>query len=75
MRVTTRIHEWFADRLPWVQYPDARFPQERKFLYKLRSIHLKLQSLSGKQRGWLVFAIFWAGVIALAIFGNLVSPT
>lgn len=52
--------------MPWIQYPDARFPQERKFLFKLRS-------LTGKQRGWLAFAIFWSSVIALSIYGNLIS--
>jgi hypothetical protein len=63
MRVTTRIHEWFAERVPWVQYPDARFPQERKLLFRLRN-------LTGKQRWWVVFAIFWISVIALSIYGN-----
>ena len=66
MRVTTRVHEWLAERVPWIQYPDARFAQERQWRFRL-------QNLTGKQRGWLAFAIFWASVIALSIYGNLIS--
>ena len=63
MRVTTRIHEWIAERVPWVQYPDARFPQQKRLLFRLRN-------LTGKQRWWILFAVFWSSVIALSIFGN-----
>jgi hypothetical protein len=65
MRVTTRIHEWFAERVPWVQYPDARFPQEKRLLFRLLG-------LTNKQRWWIAFAIFWGSVIALSIYGNLI---
>jgi hypothetical protein len=64
MRLTTRIHEWLADRYSWIQYPDARFPQERR---------LRFRYLSSKQRGWLAFAVFWFLVAALSIYGNLIS--
>lgn len=63
MRVTTRIHEWLAERVPWIQYPDARFGNEPRF---------RLSGLSGKQRGWIVFGIFWLSVIGLSIYGNLI---
>lgn len=73
MRVTRRVHEWLAERVPWIQYPDARFPQERKLLFKIRSMAAKVQNLTWKQKGWLLFALFWGSLIALSIFGNLLD--
>jgi hypothetical protein len=64
MRVTVRIHEWLAERLPWVQYPDARFGNEPRF---------RLADLSRKQRWWVVFALFWGSLICLSIYGNLIN--
>jgi hypothetical protein len=61
MRLLTRAHEFLADHVPWIQYPDARFAPRRRF---------RLSDLSFKQRCWLVFALFWLFVIALSIYGN-----
>lgn len=65
MRITTRVHEWLAEHVPWVQYPDARFQQQREpgFLDRLRG-------LTWKQKSWLLFALFWGSLIALSIYGN-----
>lgn len=66
MRVTTRIHEWLAERVSFIQYPDARFPQERRFMSRIRN-------LTSKQRWWLAFALGWGSVIAFSVYGNLIS--
>lgn len=64
MRLKTRIHEWMADHVSWVQYPNVR---------EYRKPRRSYLSLDEKQRGWLLFVIFWGGVIALSIFGNLIE--
>ncbi len=64
MRLTTRIHEWLAERVSWIQYPNVTMlPERRRFRY---------QNLSGKQRAWFWFAMFWGGVILFSIYGNLI---
>ncbi len=37
MKLTTRLHEWLADRFDWVQYPNIRQaqPQQLRFKYKM----------------------------------------
>lgn len=67
MRLKTRIHEWLAERVSWIQYPHTRLGWRRPTLLS------RYRNLSGKQRGWLVFAIFWTLVIALSIYGNSIT--
>lgn len=65
MRLTTRIHEWLADHVSWVQYPGVTIvPLRRPF---------RLSDLTWKQRWWVAFCIFWGSIIALSIYGNLIS--
>ena len=65
MRLKTRIHEWLAERVSWIQYPDLR-AQRRGLVWRYRM-------LSGKQRAWFCFAVFWSLAILLSIYGNLIS--
>jgi len=66
MRLKTRIHEWLADRIPWVQYPHgSHMVYERRWP--------RYRDLSGKQRAWVWFAAFWGAVIALSVYGNLIN--
>jgi hypothetical protein len=66
MRARIRIQEWFADRVPWIQYPQgANFVYERRWP--------RYRDLSGKQRGWFWFAVFWLSVICLSIYGNFIG--
>ncbi|MDB6104039.1 MAG: hypothetical protein JWO52_4038 [Gammaproteobacteria bacterium] len=66
MRLTTRIHEWLAQHVRWIPYPDIR-PR-----YNQRTFNpLAWKNLSNKQRGWVFFAIFWGGLIMLSLIGNL----
>ena len=68
MRLRTRIHEWLAQHVRWIPYPDIR-PRRGQ-----RSFHpLAWRNLSNKQRGWVFFGIFWALVGALSIYGNLIE--
>lgn len=65
MRVTTRIHEWLAGHVSWIQYPNVTMlPERRRFRFR---------DLTWKQRSWCAFAIFWGSLIALSIYGNLIS--
>ena len=60
MRIKHRIHEWLADRIPWVQYPDgAHMVYERRWP--------RYRDLSGKQRAWRITGLFWVGVIIFAL--------
>ena len=68
MRLTTRVHEWLAERVSWVQYPDARFGNDPRF-----SLSNWLSRRTWKQRWWLAFAVFWGSLICLSIYGNLIS--
>lgn len=63
--LVTRIHEWLADRVSWIQYPNVR----------LLPLHAPRcwRDLSGKQRAWAWFGIAWACVIAFSIYGNLIN--
>jgi hypothetical protein len=65
MRLTIRIHEWLADHVQWIQYPNVTLlPERRPF---------RLRDLTWKQRWWFAFYVFWGSVIALSIYGNLIS--
>ncbi len=57
-----RVREWMADRFPSAQYPLQRVTHHR----------FRFRDLSGKQRAWVWFAVFWGLVICLSIYGNLI---
>jgi hypothetical protein len=57
-----RVREWMADRFPSAQYPPQRVTRHR----------FRFRDLSGKQRAWVWFAVFWGLVICLSIYGNLI---
>jgi hypothetical protein len=60
-----RVREWLADRVPWIQYP-----RRSHTVYERR--WPRYQDLTGKQRAWVWFAVFWGLVICLSIYGNLI---
>lgn len=64
MRLTTRIHEWLAERVTWIQFPVHRYGYYRPTLYE------RFQNLSGKQRAWTVCGLFWAAVVFCSIVGR-----
>jgi hypothetical protein len=64
LRLTTRVHEWLAERVPWIQFPDLR----RDAVFQRERL-----PLTRKQRAWLAFAVFWSLVVLLSIYGNLTS--
>lgn len=64
MRLKMRIHEWLADHVAWIQYPDARFPE--------RSLMQRYHYSSTKQKAWFWVCAFWASMILLSIYGNLI---
>jgi len=66
MRLKTRIHEWLADHVSWVQYPTYKREYSPSLLYRY-------QVLTGKERGWFWFFVFWGCVVALSIFGNIID--
>lgn len=68
MRLRTRIHEWLAQRIPWIPYPDIR-PRFNQRTFNA----LAWRNLTAKQRGWVYFAIFWGTVALLSIAGNLLG--
>jgi hypothetical protein len=64
MRLTTRIHEMLAERFSWIQFPDLR----RDAVFQRGRL-----PLTGKQRAWVAFAVFWSFVALLSIYGNLTT--
>lgn len=71
MRLVTRAHEWLADHVSWVQYPNVRAENGRSFGWKYE--------MPWYQRMWLVVmglgligfsavALFFLGVLFWAIF-------
>lgn len=64
MRLVTRVHEWLADNVSWIQYPNVHLLPQRRIGWRY---------LSGKQKAWLTFAIFWGCVILFSIYGNSIN--
>ena len=65
MRLRTRIHEWLADRISWVQYPDPRTG-----LLRPRTLVERWDNLSRSGKGWILLFAFWGALILLSIWGN-----
>ncbi len=63
MRLKTRMHEWLAAHISWIQYPNVTLIPVRRS---------RLRDLSGKQRAWLCISCAWLLVILLSIYGNLI---
>lgn len=62
LRLTTRIHEWLADHVSWIQYPNVTLlPLQRRRL-------LRFSDLSGKERAWLITMGVWLFVILIALY-------
>lgn len=64
MRLKTRIHEWLADHVTWIQYPNVTMLPERS--------RFRFRDLSGKQKWWAAVFTFWALMILLSVYGNLI---
>ncbi len=69
MRLKTRIHEWLADRISWVQYPRMT-PMRRD---PRRSLYWRWSVMTRRQHGWALFWLFWGSMVALSIYGNLID--
>jgi hypothetical protein len=65
MRLRTRLHEWLADRVTWVQYPDLR----KEMVYR-PTLGQRWHALSTAGKGWVLFVVFWDGLILISIWGN-----
>jgi hypothetical protein len=65
----TQTQHWLSRRVWWIPEPGLprRLRQSRR-----PSLAYRWRTMSGKQRGWVLFAIFWGGAVALSIFGNLI---
>jgi len=65
MRVFFRLHIWLANRITWVQFPglERQLPPEYFDAPKRR--------MTGKQRAWMWFFVFWGLVVLASILGNL----
>jgi RsiW-degrading membrane proteinase PrsW (M82 family) len=62
MRLKTRIHEWLARNVSWIQYPNVTLlPERRRF---------SLRNLTWKQSWWVAFALFWGSLTLLSVYGN-----
>lgn len=61
MRLVTRVHEWLADHVSWVQYPDVRAGNRRSLFWKYE--------MPWYQRmGLVVMGLGLIGVSAVALF-------
>ena len=61
MRLVTRVHEWLADHVSWVQYPNVRAEQRRSLLWKY--------DMPWYLRMWLVVLGLWLiGFSAVVLF-------
>jgi hypothetical protein len=69
MRLKTRIHEWLADRVSWVQYPKIT-PARRG---ARGSLYWRWSVMTRREHGWALFWVFWGGVVALSIYGNVID--
>lgn len=69
MRLKTRIHEWLADRIDWVQYPRLVLVHRQPH----RTLSYRWSVMTWKQRGWVLFFAWWGAVCALSIYGNLID--
>lgn len=64
MQLTIKIHEWLADHVSWIQYPNVTMlPERRRFRFR---------DLTWKQRWWVAFALFWGSVILVAVYGSFI---
>jgi hypothetical protein len=70
MRLTMRlrVHEWLAERVRWVQYPDLQ-AERRRQLNPNPSLWFHYKRMTWKQLGWFWFWVFWGGVSLLAFTG------
>lgn len=69
MRLKTRVHEWLADHVDWVQYPRIAPARRRQH----RTLAYRWSVMTGQERGWVLFGVFWSCVVALSIYGNLID--
>lgn len=67
MRLTLRlrVHEWLAERVRWVQYPDLRKEGQRQRQWK-PSLWWRYKAMTWRQLGWFWFAVFWTIVFLMA---------
>lgn len=63
MRITTRIHEFLADHISWVQYPEIRQSHRSPSLYR------QFEQLSRKEKAWVYFSVFWGVIAFVGLFG------
>lgn len=61
MRLVTRAHEWLADRVSWVQYPNVRAEHGRSLVWKYEMPWYQRMAL-------VVMGVGLIGVSAIALF-------
>lgn len=74
MTMRLRVHEWLAERVRWVQYPDMRKEHERQVLRARQfrpSLWWRYKAMTWRQLGWFWFCVFWSTVFLFAF----ISPS
>lgn len=69
MRLVTRVHEWLADRVSWVQYPNVRAEHGRSLFWKYEMPWYQRMGLVVMGLGLIgisVVALFFLGILFLA---------
>lgn len=71
MRLVTRAHEWLADHVSWVQYPNVRAEHGRSLFWKYEIPWYQRMALAVMGFGLIgvsAIALFFLGVLFLAAF-------
>ena len=68
LSMKVRVHEWLADRVSWVQYPDLRKEHQRQ-LHPQPSLWWRYKRMTWREVGWFWFWIFWSVVALFAFTG------
>lgn len=69
MRLVTRVHEWLADHVSWVQYPNVRAEHGRSLFWKYEMPWYQRMGLVVMGLGLIgisAVALFFLGILFLA---------
>lgn len=67
-KLKNRIHEWFADRFPWVQYPNLNGPTPTFFEHRMpATIRFGLVVYAGCMLAVCAVALFFLGLLVYSV--------